>query len=69
MLCIGALPAAVATALALKQFGALDAGIGQIIRYSIAGSVLLTVVALLFKGKNAGLAECPPGKNICRDAA
>jgi uncharacterized membrane protein YfcA len=48
-LCIGALPAAVLATLALKQFGALDKEIGQVIRYSIAGSVLLTVTALLFK--------------------
>ena len=40
-LCLGALPAAVAAALALKHFGALNAEIGQLIRYSIAGSVLL----------------------------
>jgi len=50
-LCIGALPAAVVATMALKHFGTLNAEIGQIIRYSIAGSVLLTVVALLFKGK------------------
>jgi len=49
LLCIGALPAAVLAAIALKYFGALDKEIGQIIRYTIAGSVLLTVVALLFK--------------------
>lgn len=50
-LCLGALPAAVLATLALKYFGALDKEIGQIIRYSIAGSVLLTVVAILFRGK------------------
>jgi uncharacterized membrane protein YfcA len=50
-LCIGALPAAVVATLALKQFGALEQEIGQIIRYSIAGSVLLTVVALLFRSR------------------
>ncbi len=48
-LCLGALPAAVITTLALKYFGGLDQQINQIIRYSIAGSVLLTVVALLFR--------------------
>ncbi|SHG42732.1 sulfite exporter TauE/SafE family protein [Massilia sp. CF038] len=64
LLCIGALPAAVATALALKQFGALDAGIGQIIRYSIAGSVLLTVVALLFKGKMLAWLNAHPEKHL-----
>ncbi len=50
-LCAGALPAAFLATLALSYFGALDAGIGQVIRYTIAGSVLLTVVALLFRGK------------------
>jgi uncharacterized membrane protein YfcA len=50
-LCIGAVPAALAATLALKHFGALDQQIGQLIRYSIAASVLLTVVALLFKGE------------------
>ncbi len=50
-LCYGALPSAVMAAIALKYFGALDKEIGQIIRYSIAFSVLLTVVALLFRGR------------------
>lgn len=50
-LCYGALPAAVFASIALKYFGALDKEIGQIIRYSIAFSVLLTVVALLFRGR------------------
>lgn len=48
-LCYGALPAAVIATLGLKYFGALDKEIGQIIRYSIAGSVFLTVIALLFR--------------------
>ena len=48
-LCLGALPAALVSTLALRHFGALDAHIGQVIRYSIAGSVMLTVVALLFR--------------------
>jgi len=50
-LCLGALPAALAATFALKHLGALDREIGQIIRYSIAGSVSLTVVALLFRGR------------------
>ncbi|HYD80037.1 MAG TPA: sulfite exporter TauE/SafE family protein [Paucimonas sp.] len=50
-LCIGALPAALLATLALKHFGALDKQIAHIIRYSIAGSVLLTVVALLCRGR------------------
>ena len=48
-LCLGALPAAVLASLALKYFGALDKEIGQIIRFSIAGSVMLTVIAILFR--------------------
>lgn len=51
LLCLGALPAAVLASLGLKQFGMLDKDIGQLIRYVIAGSVMLTVVALLFKRK------------------
>jgi uncharacterized membrane protein YfcA len=50
-LCMGALPAAFLATLALHYFGAIDKHMGQVIRYSIAVSVLLTVVALLFRGK------------------
>jgi hypothetical protein len=49
LLCIGALPAAIAATLALRHFGSLEREIGQLIRYSIAGSVMLTVVAILFR--------------------
>ena len=49
LLCVGALPAALLASLWLKQFGALNKDIGQVIRYTIACSVLLTVLALLFK--------------------
>ena len=49
LLCFGALPAALFATLCLKHFGALNQEIGQVIRYTIAGSVLLTVIALLFK--------------------
>ena len=49
LLCTGALPAAVVSALWLNHYGPLDKEIGHIIRYTIAVSVLLTVVALLFK--------------------
>ena len=48
-LCIGALPAALLSAVALNYVGALDKHIGQIIRYSIALSVLLTVLAIIFR--------------------
>ena len=51
LLCIGALPAALLAALALNYFGALDKHMGQIIRYSIAFSVLLTVVAIIFRSR------------------
>ncbi len=51
LLCLGALPAAVLAALALNYFGALDKHIGQIIRYSIAFSVMLTVIAIILRGR------------------
>jgi hypothetical protein len=63
-LCIGALPAAVLGAVSLKYFGALDKEIGQIIRYSIAGSVLLTVVALLFKSRMLAWINAHPEKQL-----
>jgi uncharacterized membrane protein YfcA len=50
-LCMGALPAALVATLALQYFGPLGAAIGQVIRYSIAVSVLLTVVAILFRAR------------------
>lgn len=63
-LCIGALPAAVVAVIALKLFGALDKEIGQIIRYSIAGSVLLTVVALLFRKRMQAWVIAHPEKQL-----
>jgi uncharacterized membrane protein YfcA len=63
-LCYGALPAAVAATLALKQFGALDKEIGQIIRYSIAGSVMLTVIALLFRGRMLAWINARPERQL-----
>ena len=63
-LCIGALPAAVLATFGLKWFGALNAEIGQIIRFSIAGSVMLTVVALLFKGKMMAWLLAHPEKQL-----
>jgi uncharacterized membrane protein YfcA len=50
-LCLGALPAALIATLALKYFGALDKHIGQIIRYAIAFSVLLTVIAIIGRSR------------------
>ena len=63
-LCVGALPAAVLATFALKHFGALDQQIGQLIRYSIAGSVLLTVTALLFKGKMLAWINASPSRQL-----
>ena len=63
-LCIGALPAAVVSTLALKSFGTLSPEIGQIIRYSIAGSVLLTVVALIFKGRMLNWINARPERQL-----
>lgn len=64
LLCIGALPAAVVATLALKQFGALNPEIGQIIRYSIAGSVALTVIALLFRSRMQAWLTAHPEKHL-----
>ena len=64
LLCLGALPAAIVTTLALKYFGTVDKGIGQIIRYSIAGSVLLTVIAILFKGKMLAWLAAHPERHL-----
>jgi uncharacterized membrane protein YfcA len=63
-LCYGALPAAVVAALSLKYFGALDEHLGQVIRYSIAGSVLLTVVALLFRRKMVAWITAHPERQL-----
>lgn len=50
-LCYGAIPAAIITTLLLKHFGAIAENIAQMIRYIIAISVILTIIALLFKSK------------------
>ncbi|MES2538514.1 MAG: sulfite exporter TauE/SafE family protein [Pseudomonadota bacterium] len=63
-LCMGALPAAVLSILALQYFGALDKEIGQIIRYSIAGSVLLTVIAIIFRGKTQAWIKAHPERQL-----
>lgn len=63
-LCGGALPAAVIATLAMKSFGNIDKEIGQIIRYSIAGSVLLTVVAILFRGKMIAWINAHPERQL-----
>lgn len=63
-LCYGALPAALLATLALKHFGALDKEIGQIIRYSIAGSVLLTVIALICRSRMQAWVIAHPEKQL-----
>jgi len=63
-LCLGALPAAVLASLALQHFGTLNKEIGQVIRYTIAGSVLLTVVALLFKRKMLAWINAHPERQL-----
>ncbi|MFL6675944.1 MAG: sulfite exporter TauE/SafE family protein [Massilia sp.] len=50
-LCAGALPAALLATLALHRVGPLNPAIGQVIRYSIASSVMLTVVAILLRSR------------------
>jgi uncharacterized membrane protein YfcA len=63
-LCLGALPAALLATVGLKYFGALDNEIAHIIRYSIAGSVLLTVVALLFRRRMQAWILAHPEKQL-----
>jgi uncharacterized membrane protein YfcA len=63
-LCLGALPAALLATLALQYFGPLNAGIGKVSRYSIGGSVLLTVVAILFRGKMLAWVNAHPGRQL-----
>lgn len=64
LLCYGALPAALVATMGLKYFGGLTAEMGQIIRYSIAVSVLLTVVALLFRSKMMDWLNKHPEKQL-----
>jgi uncharacterized membrane protein YfcA len=63
-LCMGALPAALFATLALQYFGPLNAAIGQLIRYSIAVSVMLTVVAILFRSKMLAWVNRDPGRQL-----
>lgn len=65
----GALPATVLATAALSQFGTLDPRLGQIIRYSIAGSLLLTLAALLYQTRvqrwlNAHPEKCLRGTRL-----
>lgn len=63
-LCIGALPAAVFTTLALKHFGGLGPEAAHVIRYSIAGSVFLTVIALIFRTRLQNWMAQHPNRQI-----
>ena len=63
-LCLGALPAALVATLALQYFGPLNAVIGKVIRYSIAISVLLTVVAIMFRGKMIAWVNANPSRQL-----
>lgn len=63
-LCIGALPAAILATLALKYFGVVNKEIGQIIRYSIATSILLTVIAILFRRKMQVWMQAHPQRQL-----
>jgi uncharacterized membrane protein YfcA len=64
LLCYGALPAALFATLALKKFGGLSQELGQIIRYSIAGSVLLTVIAILYRSKLIAWINAHPERQL-----
>ncbi len=64
LLSVGALPAAVLATIGLKHFGAPGHEIGQIIRYTIAASVLLTVVALIFKRRMVSWLNRHPEKQL-----
>ncbi len=63
-LCLGALPAAVLATLALKYFGALDKHLGQIIRYAIAFSVLLTVISIIVRGRMQAWMNSHPDRQL-----
>lgn len=63
-LCLGALPAALICTVGLRYFGALDKHIGQVIRYTIAFSVLLTVVAIIFRGRMQAWMNSHPDRQL-----
>ncbi len=66
-LCLGALPAALLASFSLKHFGTLNKDIGQLIKYMIAGSVLLTVVAILFRSKMLAWINTHPERQLQGD--
>ena len=63
-LCLGALPAALVATLALQYFGPLNEAIGKVIRYSIAVSVMLTVVAIILRGKMLAWVNASPSRQL-----
>lgn len=63
-LCLGALPAAILTTLSLKYSGGLGKESARIIRYSIAGSVMLTVIALIFRTRMQNWISSYPHRQI-----
>ncbi len=63
-LCWGALPAALLATLALKQFGTLDKNVTQIIRYTIAFSVSLTAIAIIFRGRMQAWMMAHPSRQL-----
>lgn len=64
LLCYGALPAALTATILLKIFGGITPEMGQMIRYSIAVSVLLTVVAILFRGRILAWMNAHPERQL-----
>lgn len=63
-LCWGAIPAAIVATLLLKHFGALDKEIAQVIRYSIAFSVLLTVISLVYRRRMREWVQANPQRQL-----
>ncbi|MDB5853236.1 MAG: sulfite exporter TauE/SafE family protein [Herminiimonas sp.] len=64
LLCWGAIPAAILAAVMLKYFGALDKEIAQFIRYSIAFSVLLTVISLVYRRRMREWVQAKPSRQL-----
>ncbi|TAK91191.1 MAG: sulfite exporter TauE/SafE family protein [Burkholderiaceae bacterium] len=62
LLCAGSLPAALVAIWGLHQFGAVNPNFAFFLRWSIAISVMLTVLALLFKHKLVGWLNRHPEK-------
>jgi uncharacterized membrane protein YfcA len=68
-LCLGALPAALLATLVLHYVGPVNPALGKVIRTSIGVSVLLTVIAILLRGKmlawvNRHPQYQPEGRNL-----